>query len=313
MTHPANRPDPAGDAEDFLVAQIEKLLVENAALKALIEGQQARIAELERRHGLDSSNSSKPPSSDGPKGGRHGPDELARAVREAWGGQKGHPGETLRQVMTPDVVIDHYPASCAGCGTALTPGDGHYPMPRGKSLTCQSRIHRRSPSIAPMSAPACGAASELGRRSLKEWRRRCQYGPRICAMVVYLLHGHFVPEDRLAELMRDLFSVSVVPATTRPDEPLLRPSAEKLCRCGAPGGVPRQGQAYGRDGLSSRQQDPMAAHRLDGSSHLLSRLRQTRQPAGRCGRHRGARSLEALLHDDRRAAWLVQRSSSAGT
>jgi transposase len=32
-------------------------------------------------------------------------------------------------------------------------------------------------------------------------------------MVVYLLHGHFLPEDRLAELMRDLFSVSVVPAT----------------------------------------------------------------------------------------------------
>jgi len=31
--------------------------------------------------------------------------------------------------------------------------------------------------------------------------------------VVYLLHGHFLPEDRLAELMRDLFGVSLVPAT----------------------------------------------------------------------------------------------------
>jgi transposase len=65
MTKPANRPDPPGEHEDFLVAQIEKLLAENAALKALIEGQQARIAELERRLGLNSSNSSKPPSSDG--------------------------------------------------------------------------------------------------------------------------------------------------------------------------------------------------------------------------------------------------------
>jgi hypothetical protein len=54
MTQPANQPDPAGDSEDFLVAQIERLLVENAALKGLIEGLQARIGELERRLGLDS-------------------------------------------------------------------------------------------------------------------------------------------------------------------------------------------------------------------------------------------------------------------
>lgn len=32
-------------------------------------------------------------------------------------------------------------------------------------------------------------------------------------MVIYLLHGHFLPEDRLAEVMRDLFGVSLVPAT----------------------------------------------------------------------------------------------------
>jgi hypothetical protein len=54
MTQLANRPDPGGDTEDFLVAQIEKLLAENAALKALIEGQQTRIAELERQHRISS-------------------------------------------------------------------------------------------------------------------------------------------------------------------------------------------------------------------------------------------------------------------
>ena len=127
MTHPANRPDPAGDAEDFLVAQIEKLLVENAALKALIEGQQARIAELERRHGLDSSNSSKPPSSDGPK--EAGTDHGACASRpgKLRGGQKGHPGETLRQVMTPDVVIDHLPCELCRLRNGADAGDGHIP------------------------------------------------------------------------------------------------------------------------------------------------------------------------------------------
>src|ERR1700680_3150505 len=118
MTQPANRPDPAGKTEDVLEADIERLLTENAALKELIEGLQSRIAELERRLGLDSSNSGKRPWTEGRK-----KPARTRSLREPSGrprgGQKGHPGETLRQVMTPDVVIDHYPESCAGCRGAL--------------------------------------------------------------------------------------------------------------------------------------------------------------------------------------------------
>ena len=53
MTQPTNRPDPAGKTEDASEADIERLLTENAALKELIEGLQTRIAELERRLGLD--------------------------------------------------------------------------------------------------------------------------------------------------------------------------------------------------------------------------------------------------------------------
>ena len=40
-----------------------------------------------------------------------------------------------------------------------------------------------------------------------------QYGARICAFVVYLLNYHFLPEDRLAELLSDLFGLKMVPAT----------------------------------------------------------------------------------------------------
>src|SRR5712671_7198267 len=119
MTQPANQPDRAGQAEDALAAENATLRAENGALKELIEGLQSRIAELERRLGLDSSNSGKPPSSDGLK-----KPARTRSLREPSGkrrgGQKGHPGETLRQVETPDIVVDHYPAICAGCGAALT-------------------------------------------------------------------------------------------------------------------------------------------------------------------------------------------------
>src|SRR6202035_511419 len=110
MTQPANRSDPAGKTEDALEADIERLLTENAALKGMIEGLQSRIAELQRRLGLNSSNSGKPSSRDGLK-----TPARTRSLREPSGrprgGQKGHPGETLRPAMTPDVWIDHYPDS----------------------------------------------------------------------------------------------------------------------------------------------------------------------------------------------------------
>ena len=88
------------------------LQAENAMLRS-------RIAELERRLGLDSSNSGKPPSSDGLK--KH--PSRVRSLRERSGrksgGQKGHRGETLRQVETPDEVVDHVPPTCGGCGALL--------------------------------------------------------------------------------------------------------------------------------------------------------------------------------------------------
>src|SRR3954469_3391256 len=118
MTQPTNQPDGAGQSEDSSATE-NALRAENTALKELITGMQARIAELERRLSLNSSNSGKPPSSDGLKKAPR-----TRSLREPSGkkrgGQKGHPGETLRQVKTPDVVVDHYPENCAGCGAALT-------------------------------------------------------------------------------------------------------------------------------------------------------------------------------------------------
>src|SRR5450756_1678873 len=40
-----------------------------------------------------------------------------------------------------------------------------------------------------------------------------QYGQRITAFVLYLLHYQLLPEDRLVELLRDLFGVNLVAAT----------------------------------------------------------------------------------------------------
>jgi len=72
---------------------------------------------------LNSSNSGKPPSSDGLKKPPR-VTSLREPSGKKTGGQKGHPGETLRQVEKPDVIVDHYPEGCTNCALKMTPEMG---------------------------------------------------------------------------------------------------------------------------------------------------------------------------------------------
>ena len=96
---------------------IALLLGQEARHTAEVTALRARIAELERQLGLNSSNSGKPPSSDGLKKPARVSSLRERSGKKT-GGQTGHPGETLRQTETPDTTIDHYPQTCTTCGTA---------------------------------------------------------------------------------------------------------------------------------------------------------------------------------------------------
>jgi transposase len=188
----------------LLLAQEERHAAEMAVL-------QARIAELERRLGLNSSNSGKPPSSDGLK-----KPARVRSLRQPSGqksgGQKGHPGKTLRRSATPDVAIDHYPQTCSACGAALTAAmaTDHvarqvFDLPEPRPLiVMEHRAHR-------CRCAACGTQTQA---SFPEGiAAPVQYGQRIGALVLYLLHYQLLPEKRLAELMADLFGVRLVSAT----------------------------------------------------------------------------------------------------
>jgi len=70
----------------------------------------ARVAELEARLGMNSANSSKPPSSDGYA--KPTPKSLREKSGRKPGGQQGHAGTTLRQVAVPDAVEVHSPKWC---------------------------------------------------------------------------------------------------------------------------------------------------------------------------------------------------------
>src|SRR5215813_4811170 len=137
-----------------LIEQVQLLLAQSvaqneriAALETELAASNARVAELERRLGLNSSNSGKPPSSDGLK-----KPPRTKSLREPSskkpGGQKGHRGETLRQVENPDVIVDHYPEGCTNCALKMTPemGTGYqsrqvFDLPEPKVVVTEHRAH----------------------------------------------------------------------------------------------------------------------------------------------------------------------------
>src|SRR5947209_15212563 len=194
-THP--RDD--GRSAASLEAAIEALRAENALLRAENAALAGRLADLERRLGLNSGNSGKPPSSDGLKKPIR-VSSLRGSSGKKSGGQKGHPGETLCRVETPDATIAHYPEACAACGEALTAAmaTGHVarqvfdlPEPRPLIVT-EHRAHR-------CRCTACGAQTRAAFPEAVS--APVQYGKRIGALVLYLLHYQLVPEKRLAALM----------------------------------------------------------------------------------------------------------------
>src|SRR6516162_4862299 len=167
----------------------------------------ARIAELERRLGLNSSNSGKPPSSDGLKKPARVSSLRERSGKKP-GGQKGHKGETLRQVIDPNEVVNHYPPACSMCGVGLDPKTSvgysarqvfDLPQPQPLVVT-EHRAHD-------CECTACGAKTRAVFPD--SVNAPVQYGARITAFVIYLLHYQLLPENRLATLMVDLFGVKV--------------------------------------------------------------------------------------------------------
>jgi transposase len=198
------RETPSMPSTEELIALIAALRAENASLKA-------RIGELERRLGLNSSNSGKPPSSDGLKKPARVTSLRERSSKKP-GGQKGHKGETLRQVTDPNEVVDHYPSACSMCGAGLEPETslGHsarqvFDLPEPQPLVVTEHRAHDCPCAA------CGAKT---RAPFPDGvNAPVQYGARTKSFVIYLLHYQLLPEDRLAELMADLFGVKIAAAT----------------------------------------------------------------------------------------------------
>lgn len=176
-----------------------------------IDKLEARVTELESRLNLNSSNSGKPPSSDG-YARKARTTSLRVKTKKKPGGQPGHKGKTLEQSPNPDHIEIHSPDFCSCCGKSLHNGTlcsiekrqvFDLPPPPVVEIT----EHRSQTMVC----THCGCKTS-GDFPL-EVTQPVQYGSRIKAYLSYLVHYQFIPYERAVEACFDLFGISLSPGT----------------------------------------------------------------------------------------------------
>jgi transposase len=164
---------------------------------------EALVAELLRRLGLDSTNSSKPPSSDGLKKKRRAPRSLRGKSGKTSGGQEGHAGDTLRQVAKPDFVVGHEACVCEHC---CSPLDARSAIGVEKRQVFDLPEHPLLVTEHQASAYRCKHCRGVTKAAFPEGVvSAAQYGERFKAAAVYLNVQQLIPEDRTAQTMSDIF------------------------------------------------------------------------------------------------------------
>lgn len=187
-----------------------QLLEQNAQLRELTQtlmaqlaSQQKLILELQARLGKNSTNSSKPPSSDGLA--KPAPKSLRIPGQRPIGAPKGHEGGTLRQSEVVDIVTQHFgPTQCRVCSSLLVNHDVNerrqvLELP---ALRAQVIEHQSMRCVCTCGAVHVGVFPA-------EVTAPVQYGARLKAVCVNLNQQQFVPLARTCEVMLDTFGVAV--------------------------------------------------------------------------------------------------------
>jgi transposase len=188
--------EPLSREELLALVKQQARVIEELTGRIATQGQ--RIAELERRLGRNSRNSSQPPSADGPAAP---PSRATRRSGRNPGKQPGAGGSALLQTSDPDEVVDHVPDACGGCGNDLVDASPAgvvrrqvHDIPTITPLVVEHRLHRRR----------CGCGATTTAAAPAGVGAAAVYGPNLRALAVYLLVFQHVPVARTQALISDL-------------------------------------------------------------------------------------------------------------
>ena len=144
-------------------------------IAAIVGTLENRIAQLEAQLKLNSKNSSKPPSSDGPHVKPAPPKTPSGKKR---GGQPGHKKHE-RTILPPDETIEHKPTECQYCHTALVGDDPHPEIHQTIDLPVKMRhvTHHRQHTL---NCPNCSCQTTAPTPDIDA------FGPKLQAAVALL-------------------------------------------------------------------------------------------------------------------------------
>ena len=187
--------------------RIQELETENAELRATVAKLLERIALLERRLGMNSENSSKPPSSD-PPGAKDKKAKPAKSRGKKRGAQKGHAKQNKELLPEERVtkLIELPPEACPTCGKTHFQETDESPL-RDQFIDL--------PPIAPevteirrpvMTCTSCGQAAYA---PLPAGTPRHTFGPGVVAMVGVLTGVLNVSKRKAHLMMTEAFNVPI--------------------------------------------------------------------------------------------------------
>jgi len=224
---------PGASIADILarLAALESDVVKQAKRIAQLEAENAQLkienASLRHRLGQNSSNSSRPPSSDGPQVPKPNRSLRSRSGKSA-GAQAGHPPASLKFVDTPEAIIEHRPRACAACGEGLAarPDEGDPRANRHQIFDVPPiRVHVTEHRMLARRC-RCGHLTRATKPAQLPSRCRTSYGEGITALVSYFSVRQYLPIARLAELITDVLGTPISSGTVAA---MLNRSAAALC------------------------------------------------------------------------------------
>jgi transposase len=199
------------EAEAILDGDRETAVALLLRIGELVEANQrleARVAELERRLGRSSRNSSLPPSQDPPSAP---PRPRRPGSGRTPGGQPGHEGKH-RRLLPPeqvDEIVEHWPERCHACAHVFAEQElveamepWRHQVAELPAIAVRVSEHR----LHGVCCPECATAT---RAELPRELPRSAFGPRLQAAVVTLAVRHRVSRRDTTELARELFGVEL--------------------------------------------------------------------------------------------------------